>query len=183
MAERATAAERRETRLLGALALTLAALAAWQITGTDDAESPTVIAQAVRPPTVATAVAAGPADTSEIVERPLFAPGRRRVSPIASAVAAPTAAPAPPPPPLAKKYMLVGILVLDGTPQAMLREIAGAGPTHRLRPGSTIEGWTLAAIEPRRAARFERPDGRETLRLAHPTAGGRPMDDDEEDDE
>jgi len=173
MAE-ATPRERRETRLLGALALTLAGLAAWQLAGgfEDDALPP--IAQAVRPPAATgAAVEPGVRDTSAIVERPLFTQGRRRASPISAAIAAeaPAATP-PPPPPLAQKYALVGLLVINGRPQAMLREIAGDGPTHRLRVGDPLDAWTLAAIDPRKAAIFTADGGEETLRLVHPKAVG-----------
>lgn len=181
MAE-ATMRERRETRLLGALALTLAALAAWQLAGGFEEDALPPIAQAVRPPT-----AAGPAaapdmrDTSAIVERPLFAQGRRRASPISAAIAAeaPVEA-APPPAPLAQKYMLVGLLVINGRPQAMLREIAGDGPTLRLRVGDPLDAWILAAIEPRKAAIFTADGGEERLRLAHPRAAIGVIDDEED---
>lgn len=175
--------ERRETRLLGALALTLTALATWQVAMQGEPEPPVALAQAVRPPGLPAAPDAAPRDTSEIVERPLFLQGRRRPSPISAAVAAAPPPPPPAPPPLARKYMLVGTLVIDGRPQAMLREIAGAGPTHRLRQGDTIDGWTLAAIEPRRAVRFAQGDTQEALRLAHPQVARAADDDDEEEDE
>jgi len=167
-----TMRERRETRLLGALALTLAAMAAWQLAGGFEDDTAPPIAQAVRPP-VAASAAAGPGarDTSAIVERPLFAQGRRRASPISAAIAAEApAAEAPPPAPLAPRFALVGLLVIDGRAQAMVREIAGDGPTHRLRVGDPLDAWTLTAIESRRAAIFTADGGQETLRLAHPRA-------------
>jgi len=68
---------------------------------------------------------------------------------------------------------------VNGRPQAMLREIAGDGPTYRLRLGDPLDAWTLAEFEPRKAVTFTREGAEERLRLAPPKAGG--LDDEGED--
>lgn len=179
---------RRETRLLGMLAMTLAALAAWQVLAVFD-DAPGAIAQPVRLPAAASAAGeAAAVDTAAITERPLFVPTRRRAMPIAAAVAAEP----PPPPPvrLASRFQLVGIVVTEGRAAALLRAGA-AGATVRVREGEAIEDWILAGTAPGRAAVFARGEERETLRLPRIAAGSTTpgaapaaaMDDEEDDEE
>lgn len=165
---RAPAAARggRETRLLGLLAMTLAALAAWQALAVFD-DAPVTIAQPVRlAPATAGGADSAPLDTAEITERPLFVPTRRRAMPIAVAVAAPP--PPPPPVQLSSRFQLVGLVVTDGRTAALLRSGA-SGPTLRVRQGEPLEDWVLEGTSPgngpSRGAVFARGEERETLRL------------------
>lgn len=147
--------ERRETRLLGLLALSLAALAAWQAAGPGEAEDAPAIAMPVRPPGAAAAApggaAGGEADIAAILERPLFSQGRGRVAPIAAAQAAP-APPAPPAaPPLSERFQLLGITRGAGGRLTVLLREKGAGQgaeVIRLRAGDALEDWTLLAEPP-----------------------------------
>lgn len=165
----AAARQRRETALLGLLALCLAGLAAWQVALREE-EEPLGIAMPVRPPAAAPAGAApgaaGP-DAAAILDRPLFSEARRRAAPIAAAYAAPSpAAAAAPEPPLAASWQLIGISQADGQVTALLRQGGARGTTTmRLRSGEQLGAWTLEGVENRRALVFVRGEERQLLAL------------------
>jgi hypothetical protein len=179
----------RDTLLLGALAVTLAGLAAWQLALAE--EEPLGVAMPVRPPAVQ--VGAGPggaaaADTAAIIERPLFSEARRRVAPIAVAQAAPpppVAAAAPPP--LSSTHQLVGLVGLGDQVIALVRAGSGKeGAVSRLRLGDQLAGWTLDGTDRRRAVVFTRGEERQTLALpaaaaASDASAADPLDNDSDD--
>jgi hypothetical protein len=170
VADPALARARREILALAALAGLLAALAGWQFLGLDEEAAPNIAMPVARPaaPAAGTAVAAPPA-LAEILERPVFAPGRRRIVPIAEAQAAP---PPPPParPPLSASHVLMGWTTTDGQLVAWLRQQSG-GRVIRLRAGEGLDGWTLAGTAGRRMLVFERNGARQTLGVPGGAAG------------
>lgn len=171
----------RQRHLLALLAVTLAALAAWQVVADAEDEPLSGIAMPVRPPPQAPGAAArmGGADTAAILERPVFSPTRSRMAPIAPAQAAPPPPPPEEPPPLSEGWQLLGLGLADGQAVALVRPVAG-GAVLRLRQGEAIEGdWVLAGVEQRRSAIFARGEDRQALALpsaapadAAPRAGG-----------
>lgn len=179
----ASARQRRETRLLGLLAVTLAGLAAWQVAA-GSGEEPLGIAMPVRPP--AAPAPPGPAagtapDTAAILDRPLFSEARRRAAPIAVAQAAP---PPPPAAPLSAEYTLLGLFRTGETLVALLRQGGRGGALLRLRAGEALGDWTLAGAEGARAVVFTRAGERQLLALpaaAAADARAAGSDDDDED--
>lgn len=158
---------RAGTLLLGALALGLASLAAWQVAEGLEPLDPRhgLVAGAASGPPAAPAIGAPPdtRDTTAITERPLFSRGRRLPAPIAQAMAA-EAPPPPPPPPLAAGYKVLGITQSNGETTAILRQTEG-NRIIRLRSGERLGEWTLAGVERRRALRFQRGDQQQVLTL------------------
>lgn len=160
--------------MLGLLAATLAGLAAFQLAAGLEEEAPGGVAMPVRPPAAAPSPAPRPATASldEILERPVFAPSRRRVLPIAEAQAAPP--PPPPPaedPPLSQGFVLLGIVQSGEEVAALLRETHSRA-LHRLRRGEALQGWTLAGAAGRRALLFEREGERQILEMPAGTPAG-----------
>ncbi len=89
------------------------------------------------------------------VERPLFAPSRKRPAAVATAAAAVTqqvAAKLPPP-----TYDLLGI-VRDGDRAIALLRKKGEGTSFRVEVGDMIGGWRVAKMEPASVV-LEREDG------------------------
>jgi hypothetical protein len=88
------------------------------------------------------------------VERPLFAPSRKR-PPAAAAAAQPV--PQTAALPAAPSYDLLGI-ISDGTRALALLQKKGEGSSFRVEVGDMIGGWRVAKIEPA-AVVLERNDG------------------------
>jgi hypothetical protein len=154
---------RREVWGLALLALTLAGLAGWQLLAPEEEALPG-IAMPVRPPTQAAPAqpAADRPELTDILERPVFTPARRRYLPVAEALAAPPPPPKPADPPLSDSYQLMGLTSAGGQVTALLRAATG-GALLRLRSGEQLEGWTLAGLAGRRTLAFERDGERQLL--------------------
>jgi hypothetical protein len=89
------------------------------------------------------------------VERPLFAPSRKRPPPTeASQGPAPQVAGAKPPPPI---YELLGIVRDKGRAIALLRKKAD-GTSFRVQVGDTLGGWQVSKVDPK-AVTLIRDDG------------------------
>lgn len=89
------------------------------------------------------------------VERPLFAPSRKRPPPTeASQGSAPKAAGAKPAPPI---YELLGIVRDKGRAIALLRKKAD-GTSFRVQVGDTLGGWQVSKVDPK-AVTLIRDDG------------------------
>lgn len=111
------------------------------------------------PPTLATP----PVERyAEMVARPLFSASRR---PVAKKVAQATAhSPIRPP-----EARLVGVLLTEDVHVALVAE--GTKAPRRMAEGQLVDGWTIAAVEPRRV--LLRREGLEhELLLAKPKAPG-----------
>lgn len=78
---------------------------------------------------------------ADMVERPLFLEGRR---PVAPQVAEP--APAPPPRPVrVPDWRLVGVVIVEGQPRAVLWD-EREGRFLRLHEGDVVNGWTAVEV-------------------------------------
>jgi len=148
-----------------ACALLLAVLAIWQLVELQNGTPIDPPHLGAPPPALAdpspTRIQPGELD---LAGRPVFQPSRRPIG--TGLIAAEAASPDPVASPEAT-HELVGILgdrSIDGL--ALLRPRDG-GPVLRLRLGSVLEGWELAALDPR-SARFRRDGLEVTLPLARP---------------
>jgi general secretion pathway protein N len=102
-------------------------------------------ASATAPPQPATALPGPPALPNPkiyaaLAARPLFS-ATRRPPPVPVAAAAPAAGPAPP------DFALVGVINAPDRELALVLE-AGAPAATLVRPGGTVDGWTVTKIGP-----------------------------------
>ncbi|WP_244511182.1 hypothetical protein [Magnetospirillum fulvum] len=75
------------------------------------------------------------AEWSRVLDRPLFSPDRRPTPTVAAATAL-------------EGFVVTGIAVSEQAASAVVRP--PAGKTIRLRPGQTLDGWTVRRIAPQR---------------------------------
>lgn len=86
-----------------------------------------------------------------IAEQPLFVADRRHAPPPATVAEPVEAMPAPEPvapPSVSTRFSVAAILIQNGEPLAMIR--GPRGKLHRVVREDRVEGWMVAAIEPRR---------------------------------
>lgn len=88
-------------------------------------------------------------DLRDTVNRPLFERSRRPATPPAPPPVAPPPPPPPPRGPDPNALELVGIIAGDQQSVALLKRRA-SGREVRAQIGETIDGWTIADIEPQR---------------------------------
>ena len=129
-----------------------------------------------RDPTAGTAVdssAENPAASQEmardydvIAQRPLFTVDRRpyRIPVAEPVVTPPVRRPAPKPEPDVS-FQLTAVIRTPSTKIALLT-VDGSGESHKLRPGETLEGWTLSEVD-EKSVRMQR-SGREMLVMLDP---------------
>ena len=100
-----------------------------------------------------------------MVEKPLFAPTRRRPPAPAAADVLPALTP-PDPPPSNPEMALSGVIAGGGGGVALVRRAQDAGPT-RVALGGHVDGWTVTEIHPR-AIVLRREDRSVTIELPTP---------------
>lgn len=125
-----------------------------------------------------------PGSLTAFRDRPLFEASRRRfVAPRAAPEAAPVAqAPAAPAPRPAPNLQLLGLLRIDGSDLAIVRDLADR-KVHRLRTGDVIQTWTVTIVS-HAVIELSRDDDRQELRMFSRRGGrDRAEADDREDEE
>jgi hypothetical protein len=159
-------------RLLNIILVAAIAVVGWRVYTTwSQDEQELAPHRAVRPPADLPPTARTPAPARlqvTIVERDLFDESRR--APAVKSVEAEPAAPLPPP-----DVELVGVLMVDGDYEALIREAGQAKPRYVVK-GDDVSGYTVAGIAATEVT-LTSPDGEAVslplrLKLSGASAGG-----------
>jgi len=119
----------------------------------------------IEPVTLATRSAFDRQALSEVADRPVFNPSRRRIElppQPTMAASAPVKPPAPPFPPIE----VLGLAQSSRTAVAVLR-VMSEGKVVMLREGEALQGWIVSAIDADRV-RFERDGEQKEFRMPKP---------------